>query len=43
MTDCMELHENKNGISINGSEEKYQIVVVEYKPTKPKKTRISGR
>ena len=37
MTDCMELHENKNGISINGSEEKYQIVVVEYKPTKPKK------
>ena len=37
MTDCMELHENKNGISINGSEKKYQIVVVEYKPTKPKK------
>ena len=36
MTDCMELHENKNGISINGSKEKYQIVIVEYKPTKPK-------
>lgn len=36
MTDCMELHQNKKGISINGSEEKYQIVLVEYKPTNPK-------
>lgn len=36
MTDCLELTKDKNGVSIDGSEEKYRICIVEYKPTKPK-------
>lgn len=36
VTDCLEITEDKNGISINGSEEKCNICIVEYKPTKPK-------
>lgn len=36
ITDCLELTEDKNGISIDGSEKKYRICIVEYKPTKPK-------
>lgn len=36
VTDCLELTPDKNGVSINGSEEKYRICIVEYKPTKPK-------
>lgn len=36
VTDCLEITKNKKGVSINGSEEKYKICIVEYKPTKPK-------
>ena len=36
VTDCLEITEDKNGISIDGSQEKYNICIVEYKPTKPK-------
>lgn len=36
VTDCLELTQDKQGISIDGSEEKYSICIVEYKPTKPK-------
>ncbi len=36
VTDCLEMTEDKSGISIGGSEEKYKICIVEYKPTKPK-------
>lgn len=36
VTDCLEITKDKNGISISGSEEKYNICIVEYKPTKPK-------
>lgn len=36
VTDCLEMTEDKNGISINGSTDKYKICIVEYKPTKPK-------
>ena len=36
VTDCLEITEDKNGISIDGSEEKCNICIVEYKPTKPK-------
>ena len=36
ITDCLEITEDKNGISIDGSEEKCNICIVEYKPTKPK-------
>ncbi|MEY8338863.1 Dna2/Cas4 domain-containing protein [Lachnospiraceae bacterium 62-35] len=34
--DCLELTEDKQGIIISGSEKKYKLCVVEYKPTKPK-------
>lgn len=36
MTDCLELTRDDRGISITGNGEKYQICIVEYKPTKPK-------
>ena len=36
ITDCLELTKDKYGVAINGSEEKYHICIVEYKPTKPK-------
>lgn len=36
ITDCLELTKDKSGVVINGSEEKYHICIVEYKPTKPK-------
>ena len=36
VTDCLEITEDKNGISIDGSEEKCNICILEYKPTKPK-------
>ena len=36
VTDCLEMTEDKSGISIGGREEKYKICIVEYKPTKPK-------
>ena len=36
VTDCLEMTRDKNGVSINGSEEKYNICIVEYKPTIPK-------
>lgn len=36
ITDCVELVKSKNGVSINGSADKYSICIVEYKPTKPK-------
>ena len=34
--DCLEMIKDKNGVYIDGSEEKYKICIVEYKPTKPK-------
>lgn len=39
--DCLEMVPDKNGISINGSNERYQICIVEYKPTKPKNQEYS--
>lgn len=36
VVDCLEMTEDKNGITIDGSKEKYNICIVEYKPTKPK-------
>lgn len=36
VTDCLEAAENKQGVSIDQSVTKYQICIVEYKPTKPK-------
>lgn len=36
VTDCLELKKDSEGVSIGGSEEKYSICIVEYKPTKPK-------
>lgn len=36
ITDCIEMTESEEGVSINNSKEKYQICIVEYKPTKPK-------
>ena len=36
VTDCLEMTKDKQGVSINGSKEKYSICIVEYKPTKPK-------
>lgn len=36
VADCLELTKDKHGVSIDGSEEKYKIRIVEYKPTKPK-------
>ena len=36
VTDCLEMIKDKQGVSINGSKERYSICIVEYKPTKPK-------
>ena len=36
VTDCLELTKDKNGILVEGSEDRYRICIVEYKPTKPK-------
>lgn len=36
VADLLELIERKNGIAIAGRDKKYQIRIVEYKPTKPK-------
>lgn len=36
VVDCLEATENKNGIFIAENEKKYQLCIVEYKPTKPK-------
>ncbi len=36
ITDCLELKEDRHGVSVDGSSEKYNITIVEYKPTKPK-------
>lgn len=36
VVDCLEMIKDRKGISIDGSEEKYHICIVEYKPTKPK-------
>lgn len=37
VTDCLELTEDSQGISIDGSKASYQICIVEYKPTRPMK------
>lgn len=36
VADCLEMTKDKQGVSVDGSEEKYSICIVEYKPTKPK-------
>ena len=36
IVDCLEITKDKYGVPIRESEEKYQICIVEYKPTKPK-------
>ena len=36
VTDCLELSRDDAGISVDGSEKKYHISIVEYKPTMPK-------
>ena len=36
ITDCLELKTDPHGVFVDGSNEKYNITVVEYKPTKPK-------
>lgn len=36
VTDCLEMTKDKNGVFIDGSKEKYNISIIEYKPTKPK-------
>lgn len=36
VTDCLELKEDSHGVSIDGNDVKYNITIVEYKPTKPK-------
>ena len=36
VVDCLELTKDINGISINNSDDKYKISIVEYKPTHPK-------
>lgn len=36
VVDCLELIKDSKGVSIDGSDEKYHICIVEYKPTKPK-------
>ena len=35
IVDCLELTQDKQGVPINNSVEKYRFCVVEYKPTKP--------
>lgn len=36
ITDCLELTEAPDGVSVKGQPGKYKICIVEYKPTKPK-------
>lgn len=36
ITDCIEVSRFEEGVSLNGSKEKYKFSIVEYKPTKPK-------
>lgn len=36
VTDCLELIKDRHGVQVGGSEDKYRIRIVEYKPTKPK-------
>lgn len=36
VTDCLEMTKDNQGIAIGGSDEKYSVCIVEYKPTKPK-------
>lgn len=36
MTDCMEATENSAGVQICGEKKRYDLCIVEYKPTKPK-------
>lgn len=36
VVDCLEMSPDKEGITINGSDERYRLCIVEYKPTKPK-------
>ena len=36
VVDCIELAPDKSGIQVYGSDEKYKICIVEYKPTQPK-------
>lgn len=36
VVDCLEAVEDKTGILIAGSEKRYKLCIVEYKPTKPK-------
>ena len=36
VTDCMEFVKSRNGVSIDGSDDKYKVRIVEYKPKPPK-------
>lgn len=36
VTDCLEFIKDKNGVSIDGSDETYRLCIVEYKPSQPK-------
>lgn len=36
VTDCLEFIEDEKGVSINNSEKRYKVSIVEYKPTAPK-------
>lgn len=36
VTDCLELRVSEDGVAIDGSDQKYAIQIVEYKPTRPK-------
>ena len=36
ITDCLECKEFEDGVPLFGSQKKYEICIVEYKPTKPK-------
>ena len=40
VTDCLELTESKEGVSVGDDGRKYQICIVEYKPAKPKNEEI---
>lgn len=36
VTDCIEATDSSSGVSVFGSSKKYELCIVEYKPTKPK-------
>ncbi len=36
ITDCIEAKKDPNGVTVTGESERYQLCIVEYKPTKPK-------